>query len=84
MWVCAHVRIPIMQEDFVKDMMACDANGLLMVNVTKMYHTPDCESFDAFGRVISGTLKVGHSVKVSTVSMCSPVIASAAGRQGGT
>ena len=35
-----------------------------MVNVTKMYHQPDCESFDAFGRVLSGTLKVGQEVKV--------------------
>ena len=35
-----------------------------MVNVTKMYHTPDCESFDAFGRVLSGTLKVGMDCKV--------------------
>ena len=35
-----------------------------MVNVTKMYHTPDCENFDAFGRVLSGTLKVGDEVKV--------------------
>ena len=35
-----------------------------MVNVTKMYHQPDCESFDAFGHVLSGTLKVGQDVKV--------------------
>ena len=34
-----------------------------MVNLTKMYHKPDCESFDAFGRVLSGTL-VGSEVKV--------------------
>ena len=45
-------------------MTACDADGLLMVNLTKMYHKPDCESFDAFGRVLSGTLKVGDEVKV--------------------
>ena len=45
-------------------MQGCDPAGLLMVNVTKMYHKPDCESFDAFGRVLSGTLKVGDEVKV--------------------
>ena len=45
-------------------MLACDAEAMLMVNVTKMYHQPDCESFDAFGRVLSGTLKVGQEVKV--------------------
>ena len=49
---------------FVGAMTACDADGLLMVNLTKMYHKPDCESFDAFGRVLSGTLKVGSEVKV--------------------
>ena len=48
-----------LKEPFVADMLACDADGLLMVNITKMYHTPDCEAFDAFGRVLSGTLKVG-------------------------
>ena len=31
-----------------------------------MYHQPDCESFDAFGRVLSGTLKVGQEIKVSS------------------
>ena len=44
-------------------MRACDPNGLLMVNVTKFYHKPDCESFDAFGRVLSGTLRVGDEVR---------------------
>mmetsp|Transcript_1942 Transcript_1942/g.4164 ORF Transcript_1942/g.4164 Transcript_1942/m.4164 type:complete len:992 (-) Transcript_1942:146-3121(-) len=53
-----------LNEPFVKGMLDCDAEGLLMVNVTKMYHTPDCETFDAFGRVLSGTLKVGQSVNV--------------------
>uniref|UniRef100_A0A7S4BS45 Tr-type G domain-containing protein n=2 Tax=Chrysotila carterae TaxID=13221 RepID=A0A7S4BS45_CHRCT len=53
-----------LSEPFVEDMLNCDANGLLMVNVTKMYHKPDCETFDAFGRVLSGTLKVGQSVNV--------------------
>ena len=45
-------------------MLACDAAAPLMVNVTKMYHTPDCESFDAFGRVLAGTLRVGDEVNV--------------------
>ena len=53
-----------MDGEAVPGMLACDAAAPLMVNVTKMYHKPDCESFDAFGRVFSGTLKVGDSVKV--------------------
>ena len=44
--------------------MEANPSGLLMVNVTKMYHKPDCESFDAFGRVLSGTLRVGDDVQV--------------------
>jgi translation elongation factor EF-G len=45
-------------------MKACDADGPVMVQVGKLYHTTDAQSFRAFGRVLSGTLKKGMSVKV--------------------
>ena len=45
-------------------MKACDADGPVMVQITKLYHTTDAQSFRAFGRVISGTLKKGLEVKV--------------------
>lgn len=32
--------------------------------MTKLYHTADAEHFRAFGRVMSGTVKVGQVVKV--------------------
>lgn len=35
-----------------------------MVQVAKLYHTTDAQSFRAFGRVISGTLRKGMSLKV--------------------
>ena len=35
-----------------------------MVQVAKLYHTTDAQSFRAFGRVISGTLKKGMEIKV--------------------
>ncbi len=35
-----------------------------MVQITKLYHTTDAQSFRAFGRVISGNLKKGMGVKV--------------------
>ena len=35
-----------------------------MINVTKLYHTTDAQSFRAFGRIISGTVKKGMQVKV--------------------
>ena len=52
-------------EALVAGMLSCDAGAALMCNVTKMYHKPDCESFDAFGRVLSGTLRVGQEVRYS-------------------
>ena len=45
-------------------MKACDPNGPIMVQIAKLYHTTDAQSFRAFGRVISGTLKKGSEVKV--------------------
>jgi len=59
-----HTYSGSLDDPCVAAMTACDPAGTLMVNVTKMYHKPDCESFDAFGRVISGTLKVGDDVRV--------------------
>jgi len=46
------------------DMTACDPSGALMINVVKLYSAPDGVTFHAFGRIYSGTLKVGDSVKV--------------------
>lgn len=45
-------------------MKACDPNGPVMVHVTKLYHTTDAQSFRAFGRVFSGTLRKGMEIKV--------------------
>ena len=45
-------------------MKACDPKGPVMVQITKLYHTTDAQSFRAFGRVMSGTLKKGADVKV--------------------
>ncbi|KAJ3569331.1 hypothetical protein NP233_g5114 [Leucocoprinus birnbaumii] len=45
-------------------MKSCDPEGPVMVHVTKLYHTTDAQSFRAFGRVMSGTLRKGADVKV--------------------
>lgn len=34
------------------------------MNIVKFYNKVDCSSFDAFGRVLSGTLQKGQTVKV--------------------
>lgn len=45
-------------------MKGCNPDGPVMVQVSKLYHTTDAQSFRAFGRVISGTLRKGVDIKV--------------------
>ncbi|RUS18498.1 hypothetical protein BC937DRAFT_88698 [Endogone sp. FLAS-F59071] len=45
-------------------MRNCDANGPLMIHVTKLYSTEDATGFDTFGRVMCGTVKRGQMVRV--------------------
>jgi U5 small nuclear ribonucleoprotein component len=45
-------------------MKACDPEGPVMVQVSKLFHTTDAQSFRAFGRVLSGTVRKGMQIKV--------------------
>lgn len=45
-------------------MRDCDADGPLMIQITKLYQTVDALDFHAFGRVLSGTVRQGQQVKV--------------------
>lgn len=45
-------------------MAACDPSGPLMINVVKLLSSPDGQSFHALGRVYSGTVRLGASVRV--------------------
>lgn len=47
-----------------QSMENCDSSGPLMVNITKLYPKSDCSVFDAFGRVYSGVLQTGQTVRV--------------------
>jgi U5 small nuclear ribonucleoprotein component len=47
-----------------EELRAASSKGPLMVDIVKYYHQPDCSSFDAFGRVLSGTLKKGQVLRV--------------------
>ena len=40
------------------------ANGPLAIIVSKMYHKPDHLSFDAFGRILSGTISKGDNIRL--------------------
>lgn len=50
--------------ELVASMKACDPQGPVMVQVAKLYHTTDAQSFRAFGRVMSGTVRKGMEIKV--------------------
>jgi U5 small nuclear ribonucleoprotein component len=43
----------------VKSMIKCDSNGPLVIHVAKLYAESDGQSFSAFGRIYSGTVKPG-------------------------
>ncbi|KAI3957124.1 hypothetical protein MKW92_035581 [Papaver armeniacum] len=45
-------------------MESCDPSGPLMVNVTKLYPKPDCSVFDVLGRVYSGEIQTGQTLRV--------------------
>lgn len=45
-------------------MSTCDQNGPLVVHVTKLFSSTDASSFNAFGRIMSGTARPGQQVRV--------------------
>lgn len=47
-----------------KGIRECDANGPLVMYISKMIPTPDKGRFYAFGRVFSGTVRTGMKVKI--------------------
>lgn len=47
-----------------QDMRNMDHTGYLMVHSVKQVHRPDCNAFDVFARVMSGTLFRGDRVKI--------------------
>lgn len=42
----------------------CNSHGPLVIYIVKLFPKPDCSSFDAFGRVFSGSVKAGDKVRV--------------------
>ena len=53
-----------MTSEIATSMKECGSDGPVSVHVTKLYHATDAQSFRAFGRVLSGTLRKGAQVKV--------------------
>lgn len=50
--------------DVATAMKACDASGPLMINIVKMFNTPDGSRFLSLGRIYSGKIRSGQKVKV--------------------
>ncbi|KAK6915008.1 116kDa U5 small nuclear ribonucleoprotein component, N-terminal [Dillenia turbinata] len=59
-----HIYTGVRNSTIFNAMKACDSAGPLMVNVTKLYPKSDCSVFDAFGRVYSGEILKGQTVRV--------------------
>ena len=49
---------------YAAGIQTCDPEGPLMIQIVKLYNADDVTSFDAFGRVLSGTVKSGQNVRV--------------------
>ncbi|RIA81512.1 P-loop containing nucleoside triphosphate hydrolase protein [Glomus cerebriforme] len=59
-----HTYTGPMHTNVAKSMLKCDSDGPLMIYVTKLYNSADASTFDAFGRILSGTVRKGQSVRV--------------------
>lgn len=45
-------------------MLGCNPRGPLVLHIAKLFPQPDCARFNAFGRILSGTLRPGDQVRV--------------------
>lgn len=53
-----------MDSDIAEYMRACNARGPLVLHIAKLFPRQDASRFDAYGRIISGTLRPGDKVRV--------------------
>ncbi len=49
--------------DIAAHMRACNPAGPLVVHISKLFPKSDCSAFDAFGRILSGSVKPGDRVR---------------------
>jgi 116 kDa U5 small nuclear ribonucleoprotein component len=53
-----------MNSSIAESLSTCNPDGPLIVQVTKLYSSSDARTFQAFGRVMSGTMQKGDKVRV--------------------
>lgn len=51
-------------DEIVGHAISCNSKGPLLIHIAKLFPKPDVSSFDAFGRIFSGTVKPGDKVRV--------------------
>jgi len=59
-----HIYTGPQTSSIAQAMLKCDPKGPLMIQITKLYSKQDSSSFDAFGRVFSGTIKLGDTTRI--------------------
>ncbi|CAG8802670.1 5436_t:CDS:2, partial [Gigaspora rosea] len=59
-----HTYTGPMDTEVAEAMRKCDSDGPLMIYVTKLYNSSDASTFDAFGRILSGSVRKGQTVRV--------------------
>ncbi|CAG8764143.1 7997_t:CDS:2, partial [Acaulospora morrowiae] len=59
-----HIYTGPMDTNVAEAMRKCDSDGPLMIYITKLYNSSDVSTFDAFGRIMSGTVRKGQTVRV--------------------
>eukprot|EP00878_Enallax_costatus_P008789 GHUV01009187.1.p1 GENE.GHUV01009187.1~~GHUV01009187.1.p1 ORF type:complete len:741 (+),score=244.40 GHUV01009187.1:354-2576(+) len=55
---------PSSANQVIQFMTGCSRTGPLIMHVAKLFPKNDCSSFDAYGRIFSGTLRPGDEVRV--------------------
>ncbi|KAJ3158771.1 U5 small nuclear ribonucleoprotein component [Geranomyces michiganensis] len=61
---CEHIYTGNLDGPYAEAMKSLDPEGPLMLHVVKLYNATDMTQFDALGRVMSGTVRVGQQVRV--------------------
>ncbi|KAL1919373.1 uncharacterized protein VTP21DRAFT_2066 [Calcarisporiella thermophila] len=59
-----HTYTGPMDTALASSMRECDPEGPLVIHITKLYNKNDASGFDAFGRILSGTVHRGQTVRV--------------------
>ncbi|CAG8584974.1 13489_t:CDS:10, partial [Acaulospora colombiana] len=62
--ISKHTYTGPMDTNVAEAMRECDSDGPLMIYITKLYNSSDVSKFDAFGRIMSGTVRKGQAVRV--------------------